>query len=234
MPALISMALLTAYYVRYLIGAYFQKNNTKADVFIVVLLSIAISILCLAAPYFLFRFGYAKALLSLGTTMICSAFLGGSGIIFIRYAFKKNIASIVGAAVILAAFVSALTPYILDHIFYHDQHRYRNLNHIRSNPIIDDFPVYSIGEMRPEEIWDVGRVVPPLSHLDTCFVLNQLPAVVLSPEYHDSTVFNLCMHPPLLIDTLETFRHRTRRTRKEQFNWHLYLLKSDPTALQGR
>ena len=231
MPALVSMALLTAYYVRYLIGAYFQKNNTKADIFIVVLLGIAISVLCLAAPYFLFRFGYAKELLSLGTTMICSVFLGGCGILFIRYAIKKNIVNIVVAAVMLTAFVSALTPYILDHIFHHDHYRYRNLNEIRNIPVIQDFPLYSIREIRPEEIWDVGRVVHPLHPSDTCFVVDQLPAVVLFPEDYDGSVLNLCTYPPLLIDTLETFRHRTR---KEQFNWHLYLLKSDPTALQGR
>ena len=97
-------------------------------------------------------------------------------------------------------------------------------------PVIDDYPLYSISDMSPEEIWDVGQAVPSLPETDTCFVLNQLPAVILSPEYYDSTVFNLCTQLPLRIDTLETFRHYIR---KGKYNWHLYLLQSDPTAFQN-
>lgn len=231
MPALVSMALLTAFYLRYLIEAFSQKKYTKEDVFIPVLVSILISILCLAAPYFLFKFGYVTALISMGAVILCSTFLLGSGIIFILFAIQKNTVKIIGASIVFTALVSAITPYILDRIVFHDHFRFRNLYHINNLSLIKDFPFYSISEMLPEEVWDVGKVVTPLQQKGICYELPQLPALILSPEYGDSTLHNLCAHQPILIDTLETFRHRVR---KDKYYWHMYLVKYDTTALHNK
>lgn len=165
MPGLISQALLTAFYLKYLIVG-FQKNElTLSDRIVLVINTGLFSLICLSAPVGLYLFGYTKNAIPAWVFICCSLILLLFGAFFLVQFWRSNAVKIVGATFALMCFLSSSSPYLISKMFPKDVKKKNMLalTHIKS---IQNLPYYSIGELRPEELWDVRKVVKPLDKLD--------------------------------------------------------------------
>lgn len=196
LPLLIPMALITAYYLRYLGDAFQNKTATRADHLVYVLNTILYLILSIAVPVLLYWFGYRNNLLNLLTLVISSGLFLALGLCFLLLINKRIFGLFLAAAVAL----HVITLYFLVPR-YQDMVRpvqnYVGLQNVRKVKIIQSVPFYAVQEMSPEYIWQVGKQVDTLSWNQKKLQLpKQLPITVFSvfsitPEMLSNTTVQL-------------------------------------------
>lgn len=185
MPGLISQAVLVGFYLKYLINSFKDNLQSKSDKFILVFNTTLLAIICIGAPLSLYFYGFTRSLIPvhifIGYTLIMIFF----STVFIAQLWKKQVMNILLVIFLLMGFLSATLPYFYKKILFKDLGN-KHLSELSKMESIQNLPFYSIGNIRPEEIWDVRKMVTPLQNQRQMGSLNKDSLVLFLSVDKDS------------------------------------------------
>lgn len=185
MPGLISQAVLVGFYLKYLINSFKDNLQSKSDKFILVFNTTLLAIICIGTPLALYFYGFTRSLIPvhifIGYTLIMVFF----STVFIAQLWKKQVMKILLAIFLLMGFLSATLPYFYKKMLFNDLGN-KHLSELSKMESIQNLTFYSIGNIRPEEIWDVRKMVTPLQHQRQIGSLNKDSLVLFLAVDKDS------------------------------------------------
>jgi len=211
MPALISKSLLVAYYLRYLIKK--NKNYTKTDRAILSVNTALIGMACLAAVIGLFLFGFHKGPIPDTIVIGCSVVMLIFSMLFFIQLFRKNATSIIPMMFCLTAFLSSCIPY-LNSISKSEIDDENQLKRLTYHEAVQRLPCYSIGLLRPEELWEIKKIVTPIESLNQ--VNNKHQSIILFRAIHEDSLIHTTSSKPYNSIAIGTYEHPSQ---KNEVKW---------------
>ncbi|QNF34975.1 glycosyltransferase family 39 protein [Adhaeribacter swui] len=218
LPLLMPLALLTAYYLRYLWEAFQNKTTTKPDRILFRINAIVYIILCIGIPVLLYFFAFKNQLIAPAFLIFFSALFLMLAFCFAVIWYQQNFKKFVIAAVVLhVAALYVLMPRFGDMV--RPLKKFYGLNQVRQQVKLKSIPFYVVQEMSPEHIWEVGKKVNALAW-DQQHVENPetLPAALFSKFALQATHL-----PNTTVHLKEIGRYQYDRRHPEQV-YYLYLL----------
>ncbi len=162
LPVLIPLALLTAFYIRTLIDAFDNQKRKKADFWIFSFNAIFFTIVSFAVPIFFYI--KISSVTVFGLISISLLFFGIS-FLFYQSFRKKNVFLLFLSMVLLTiSVILAMPPFVKD--FMYTNTTYKSLRGVRTFDEFKNLKFYSVGEIRPEQIWEVGKPIDTLKVID--------------------------------------------------------------------
>ena len=213
MPGLISQSLLVAYILGYLITQAYE-NLTRSDK---VLLGINFTIfilLCLLGPIVLYRLTFNEGWISWPVFFGFSLTLLLIGALMLMFFLQHQIWPSTIMTFILVATLCIWLPEIYSSA---KQSEFPDGNSENAYLIdaIKDFNCYSVGVLRPEELWDIGKIVRPID-LDDLKDLPGRSVVFVDQSLLDHNDLQLLRQSPA--DSIGVFKHPANST----ISWSVY------------
>lgn len=208
MPGLISQALLTAFYLKYLISSFKQGQQKSPDKIILIFSSVLFGLICLTVPWVLYQYGFRLELLSVWVFGMCSLVFLALALVFILSIRKVNPITIVASVICLSCFLSLTTPYLLGRMFKRPP-EHAPLEAITLHQELLTLPAYSVGSLRPEELWDMRRIVSPLYGHYKEEAMGQDSILVFTPKHLQHYLLSSADKATLLRN-IGVYEHHTR------------------------
>lgn len=184
LPVLAPLAVLIACYLRYLFESIGQGVKDKWGKWAMLVTTGALVVASCALPVLAYFFAFRTDHISAAQLMGISAVSLFLGLAVFRSAQKRLGLSFFLSAALLNSFVLALAaPIYQDGL--HKEEDYKTLEDIRDAKELRGLPLFSVGDMSPVQVWEVGRRVQIVQvegnslHLPTPAVL---PAAVFSRD----------------------------------------------------
>ncbi|WP_181163623.1 ArnT family glycosyltransferase [Pontibacter mangrovi] len=182
LPLVPPLALLTSFYVRYLLDALRDEKYNVWEWRVVQVNAVLWAAIAFALPFALLWFHVEKT--EVGAFTLAAAFLvfAGLGILMLRYWAKRQLPALFLAVVVLhAVAVVFLMP--LKDIAQRRNTRYQPLASVRQLQAVQQLPLYAVDGMSPIYVWEVGRPVDTLRVKQGRLQLpERLPAAVFSRQ----------------------------------------------------
>lgn len=186
MPGLISQALLVSYLLKYFILNLSLKPS-KVDSILVYCTFIIVSLSCIVSPFALYHLAFNMEWIPVsqfvGFSVILTAFGVGLGYLI----SKKQLLGSIITMLLLVALCCVWLPVIYGHIIKNKPGRGQSID-IRSSDLSAGLNYYSLGLLRPEEIWEVGKRVRPLTDLSSLLNLPERSILLFNKTEKDITV----------------------------------------------
>jgi 4-amino-4-deoxy-L-arabinose transferase-like glycosyltransferase len=176
MQGLISQALLVSFLLRYFIMEFALKPS-KSDRFILNFIFFLIILVCFMSPVVLYHLAFDRGLIPtahfLGISITLTAF--GAGLCYL-IANKKVFIGIL-TMFILVAVLCVWLPVIYNHVVENKLKQTLSIS-LKSTDFPRELNYYSLGSLRPEEIWELGKMVKPLSDINSLKHLSESSMVL--------------------------------------------------------
>lgn len=224
LPAVVPMALLSSYLIRYLLQAYIDRSIDKWDRILLWSNTIAVTIICFSTPIQLYSKVFVIGTMSLVTLMLISIVFAALGVWLMFNMSRMKIPKLFyGFILLMVLLITLVLPYVPQMAYNNpDYHSFKDIPY-RSD--IKNLELYSMGEMRIELVWDAGRKVEEWDYMNDPRPLQNLPIAVFSP-INPEKLFSEKAKDSLEIVPLDTYDlNRNKSEFKHYFKKHLSIIK---------
>ncbi|RDC62951.1 ArnT family glycosyltransferase [Adhaeribacter pallidiroseus] len=225
LPLLMPLALLTAYYLRYMWEVFQNKAATKSDRVVFLINTVVYVLISLALPVMLYILGYQHNLITTTTLIWSSCLFLILAVCFVQFFLKKDFRLFLAAAVILhvVALFFLIPRY---QSLVHPVKNYVGLDQVRQIKELHVVPFYAVQEISPEHIWEVGKQVDTISwNRQQLQLPKTLPAAIFS-----KFALNRGMLPQFNLRLQKIGRYQYDRRHPERVYYVYYLTAGKQTA----
>ncbi len=209
MPVLIPGSLCIGFYVRLLIRHFHLRKHAPLAVSIPAIINFGIPILlCLTIPVIYYLLVYSVYDISLAQLLLTSVLFWGLALYMIRQLYLRQVYRLTYAVVsIIVVSILFMTPTV--NYFFNSNPERHEFSMLKSEPSYANMNFYASEALRPELMWEIGRIVKPWADYPAIpqtatFGLftespieNTLPSEVLSKfNYRLEDVFDINYLPP--------------------------------------
>ncbi|MGI9545351.1 MAG: ArnT family glycosyltransferase [Cyclobacteriaceae bacterium] len=210
LPMLIPIALLVAYYLRYLLQVFKDQAPSKWDTIIVKGNTIFFIFVSIAAPIFFWIRGLATGVSTGYLVLFTAAFLGLGGFMY-WHLLKRSLPHIFVSYLIFMCWVSLFFIPLVPHVVYVNQN-FRSFKVLRELPEYQELDFYQVDVVRPEEIWDLGKKVDTIRVADRQLQLPSDGAFILFSADTLSSSERFDLPNDLKIEILDVIYYSRRKT----------------------
>jgi 4-amino-4-deoxy-L-arabinose transferase-like glycosyltransferase len=183
LPVLVPMSLMIGFYIRYLMTAFEQRQQTRGDTGVLTAHVVFITLISFCLPGVFYYFGLRSQLLTLIEFLLYSVLFIGIGILLLKVYREKKVFNIVLISIGFLSFACLLIPPMLGQVV--PQRSFMALKEVRKKAEIAQLDLYSVPQMDPKEIWAVGRRVTEMDSGNLKLRFLNLPVAFFSKTHPD-------------------------------------------------
>ena len=181
LPVAIPMAILAGYLWRAIFDAYVESRTHQGDRRWIKVHTVFVSLISLAAPALIFRYGVANDIMSsqsaIGWSMMFITLAAG----LITLLTKRKFPGVfIGSLVLMSLINLTVLPVFFQSPLYQKHSSNHPLRDIRKMEELKDMEIYSTGELNIKSIWDAGRKIQIWDYKKQTLPWDNLPFALIS------------------------------------------------------
>ena len=213
LPILIPIALLVAYYIRYLLAVFKSNEPGRWDRIVVKGNTILFIVICIGAPIFYWYRGPQTGI-SIGYLILFTAAFFGLGAYMIWNLRTYRLPHLLVSYFVLMCFVSLLFIPTVPNVVYVNS-KFRSFKVLRELPEYQQLNFYQVDVVRPEEIWDLGKVADTLRVKDRKLELPEDSVFIIFSAVPLSQIERFDLPKDLFIEVLDTIHYSLRKPERK-------------------